>query len=318
MRSSPGPAVRVDDLRVAFSSRHSSVEALRGLSLTAERGEITTILGTNGAGKSTLLNVLHGLVSPTSGSAEVLGTDVTASSPELRARVGVMLQETGLPPASRPLPFLRHLSRFYASPRPVDELARSLGIDEFAGTQIRRLSGGQRQRVALAAAVVGRPELCMLDEPSAGLDPISRETVVEFVEGLRAEGTSVVLTTHLLDDAERLSDTVHIMSRGEVRQSGTVEELVAGSSSRTLRLTAHPDAERAVAALLEAARRRGLEVQEERTPRSHSVVVTGDVPREVLDLASACGRTPEEPPVSLSLTHANLTDIFFQTAREDA
>lgn len=318
MTDSDSLAVLVDDLRVDFTSRHSTVSALRGASLTARPGEITTILGTNGAGKSTLLKVLQGLQSPTSGRAEVLGQDVTQTSPEHRARVGVMLQETGLPPAARPLDFLRHVARFYRAPRTVDELAARLGIDEFAGTSIRRLSGGQRQRVALAAAVIGRPDLCMLDEPSAGLDPVSRVMVTEFIESLRAEGTSILLTTHLLDDAERLSDRVHILSRGVVRQSGTIDELVSSTSARTLQVTAHPDAAEPFAAVERAVLAAGLQPEIRRSPRALHLSVQGEIDAALLRLASACGADDDAPPVSLSLTQANLTDIFFQAAREDS
>jgi ABC-2 type transport system ATP-binding protein len=315
--ASDGPALETRDLRVTFSGRHSSVEALKGVDLTAERGQITTILGTNGAGKSTLLRVLQGLQQPTSGTAFVLGDDVRQSSAEHRARVGVMLQEGGLPPAARPGEFLRHVARFYAAPLPVAQLASSLGIDEFAGTAIRRLSGGQRQRVALAAAVVGRPDLVMLDEPSAGLDPVSRVMVTEFIERLRDEGTSVILTTHLLDDAERLSDYVHILSRGIVRQSGTLDELASSSDGQTLAFAVLPEARPAVDAWCAAALADGLRVELDEAPHRLQVHAHGAVTTHHVATAAACGPAGA-PPLSLSLTQANLTDIFFQTTQEEA
>ncbi len=314
---SADPALETRALRVSFTGRHSSVEALKGVDLTADRGRITTILGTNGAGKSTLLRVLQGLQRPTAGSAFVLGEDVTRSSAEHRARVGVMLQEGGLPPAAKPLEFLRHVSRFYAHPRSVDAVAAELGIDEFARTSLRRLSGGQKQRVALAAAVIGRPELVMLDEPSAGLDPVSRVMVTEFIERLRDEGTSIILTTHLLDDAERLSDYVHILSRGVVRQSGTLDELASSSHGQTLTIATLPDAREALDAWCLRAAADGLTLEREETPRRLQVRAHGAVSRAHLEAAAGCG-SAGAPPLSLSLTQANLTDIFFQTTREDS
>ncbi|GAA1348685.1 ABC transporter ATP-binding protein [Falsarthrobacter nasiphocae] len=318
MQQNSEPAVATEGLVVEFASRRSRVRALDGVTLSAQRGLVTTILGTNGAGKSTLLRVLQGLLAPTEGRAETLGRSVTARTAEDRARVGVMLQESGLPPAARPKDFLPHLARFYAHPRAPQELEARLGIDEFRHTPIRRLSGGQRQRVALAAAVIGRPELCMLDEPSAGLDPVSRTMVVEFIESLRDEGTSIILTTHLLDDAERLSDTVHILSRGRVRRSGTLEELTSSSSSRTLSLTASPAAAPAVERLRAAAAAEGLEVTMTTTPRTLRFNAHGHVSPALVRLAADCGASPGEPPVSLSVTQADLTDLFFQTAQEDA
>src|SRR5690606_30625447 len=142
-----------------------------------EPGEVTVVLGPNGAGKSTAVEIAEGLQRPDSGTVEVLGRDPWRAPAEHRARGGVMLQDGGLPPWARPRRLLTHLSRMYAEPLPVPELTARLGIDDFEGTAVRRLSGGQRQRVALAAALVGRPEVLLLDEPSAGLDPHVRRDV---------------------------------------------------------------------------------------------------------------------------------------------
>ena len=141
-----------------------------------------------------------------------------------------MLQDGGLPNAARPLALLRHLSRLYAAPRTVDGLASRLGIDRFADTPVRRLSGGQRQRVALAAALVGNPDVVFLDEPSAGLDPHARLDVWDLVRGVAEDGTAVVLTTHSFEEAERIADEIVIVAAGRVVAHGTLAEITAGQS----------------------------------------------------------------------------------------
>lgn len=160
----------------------------------------------------------------------VLGLDPVTDAVRLRPRVGVMLQDGGLPTGVRALEMLRHVAAMYAAPRDVGELAERLGLHAFARTTVRRLSGGQRQRLALAAAVVGRPEVVFLDEPSAGMDPQSRHAVWDLVRELRADGVAVVLTTHLMDEAEDLADRVHVVDHGRVIASGSVPELLAADA----------------------------------------------------------------------------------------
>ncbi|HZL03026.1 MAG TPA: ABC transporter ATP-binding protein, partial [Cellulomonas sp.] len=161
-------------------------------------------------------------------------TDARALSP----RVGVMLQDGGLPTGVRALEMLQHVATMYAHPRDVADLTERLGLASFARTTVRRLSGGQRQRLALAIALVGRPELVFLDEPSAGLDPQSRHAVWDLVRELRGEGVAIVLTTHLMDEAESLADRVVVVDHGAVIAQGTVAELVAADDDRTLRFCA--------------------------------------------------------------------------------
>ena len=201
---------------------------------------MTTLLGTNGAGKSTTLACAQGLMEPEEGEVSLLGMTPWRAGAGLRARVGVMLQDGGLPPAQRPLSYLRHVAGLYAHPLPVGELAERLGLHEFARTPIRRLSGGQKQRVALAVALLPRPEVLFLDEPSAGLDPQSRRVVFEIIEEQRDAGRAVVLTTHLLEDAERLSDTVYVMDRGRTIAHGSVAELVGEGAPADLTVTFAP------------------------------------------------------------------------------
>ncbi|MBD7994090.1 ABC transporter ATP-binding protein [Arthrobacter sp. Sa2CUA1] len=206
------------------------LRVLAGVDFTARRGQVTALLGANGAGKTTTLECAQGLQPIDGGEVRLLGRSPYGAGADLRARVGVMLQDGGLPPSARPVALLRHVARMYAAPRDVDSLVDRLGIGSFANTSIRRLSGGQRQRVALAAALVGNPEVLFLDEPSAGLDPQSRQIVFELIQELRAENLGIILTTHLLDDAQKLADYVYIIDAGRTVARGTVAELTARTS----------------------------------------------------------------------------------------
>jgi ABC-2 type transport system ATP-binding protein len=216
--------LELDGVTKSFGDTH----ALQSLSLSAQRGAVTAILGPNGAGKTTLMEICEGLQNADDGLVRVLGLDPRRDAAQLRPRVGVMVQDGGLPIMARPLELLRHIARMYAAPRNVDELVDLLGLDAFARTSVRRLSGGQRQRLALAIALVGRPDLVFLDEPSAGLDPQARLVVWDLIEGLRADGVSVILSTHLMDEAARLADHVAIIDHGAVLAQGTVAELIEG------------------------------------------------------------------------------------------
>ncbi|KGM12228.1 ABC transporter ATP-binding protein [Cellulomonas carbonis] len=238
MPTSPD-AVRVDGL----VKRYGRVEAVRGLDLVARPGAVTAVLGPNGAGKTTTVECCEGLRSPDGGTVRVLGLDPVADARALRPRVGVMLQDGGLPSTVPAGEVLRHVASMYARPRPLDELGDRLGLGSFARTQVRRLSGGQRQRLALAAAVVGRPEVAFLDEPSAGLDPQSRIAVWDLVRELRDDGTAIVLTTHQMAEAEQLADHVVVVDGGRAVAAGTPGGLVGGAgqtTAGTLRLTVVP------------------------------------------------------------------------------
>ena len=218
----PGDAaVEADGLIKSFGS----VSALAGMTWAAYAGQITTVLGPNGAGKTTCMEVLAGLQRPDGGSARVLGADPWQAPAEHRARVGVMLQDGGLPNGAKPVTLLRHLASLYAAPLDVASLAERLGITGFAGTTVRRLSGGQRQRVGLAAALVGRPDVLFLDEPTAGLDPHARLDVYDLVRGERDRGACVVVTTHSFEEAEELADLVVVVLDGRVRGAGTLADI---------------------------------------------------------------------------------------------
>jgi ABC-2 type transport system ATP-binding protein len=223
-------AVALDDVRRAFGPVH----ALDGLTWTAPAGRITAVLGPNGAGKTTAIECAVGLQRPDAGTVRVLGADPATADADHRARVGVMLQSGGLPNGTKPVRLLRHLAELYAAPADVDEVAGRLGVTDFAGTTVRRLSGGQKQRLALAAALLGRPEVLFLDEPAAGLDPHGRLDVWDIITEQREAGRSVVVTTHSFDEAERLADHLVIMNAGRTVAEGPLAEVTSGTSLEEL------------------------------------------------------------------------------------
>jgi ABC-2 type transport system ATP-binding protein len=228
------PAVEIGSL----VKRYRDVTAVAGLSLRAERGQVTAILGPNGAGKTTTIETCEGYRKADDGIVRVLGLDPVADARELRSRVGVMLQSGGVPTAARALEYLRVMASFYARPLDPAALLATLGLTGSARTPYKQLSGGQQQRLGLAAAVVGRPDLVFLDEPTAGLDPQARHATWELIEGLRAGGTSVILATHYMEEAERLADQVVIVDHGQVVASGSPAQLTG--SDGQLRFRAEP------------------------------------------------------------------------------
>ncbi len=227
-----GTALRVDGLVKRYGGR----AVVDGLSFTARTGTVLALLGPNGAGKSTTIEICEGFRTADEGSVQVLGC--APDAPGLRPRVGVMPQTGGAYPGLRCGEMLRLVASFAATPLDPDDLLERLGLVDVARTSYRRLSGGQQQRLSLALAVVGRPELVFLDEPTAGLDPQARRATWELIEALRSDGVTIVLTTHLLDEAEQLADDVVIVDAGRVVATGTVAELTDGGSAGQLRFFA--------------------------------------------------------------------------------
>lgn len=216
------PALQVDDLVVRYGQR----VVVDQLSFEAQAGAVTAVLGPNGAGKTTTMECAEGLRTPTGGSISVLGHP--PGSAAARSATGVMLQDGGLPQSRTTAQVLDLAASVYgAGARRAAELTDLLDLGAVLRTPVRRLSGGQRQRLAFAVAIVGKPRLAFLDEPSAGLDPHARTRVWDVVRSLREAGTAVVLTTHLLTEAESLADVVHIVADGKLRASGSPRELVA-------------------------------------------------------------------------------------------
>jgi ABC-2 type transport system ATP-binding protein len=223
--TSPVAALVVDRLSVTLGGR----PVLDGLSLSAAPGRLTAVLGPNGAGKTTLIRCCTGLLPASSGAVTVLGRP--AGSAEVAARVGLMPQSTAAWSGIRAVELLRYLAGLYAHPHDVDALVSRCGISSFARTPYRRLSGGQQQAVNLAGALIGRPELVFLDEPTAGMDPHARRATWALLEELRAADVAIVLTTHAMDEAQALADQVYIVDAGRVTVAGTVGELTAGDRS---------------------------------------------------------------------------------------
>jgi len=229
-------AVEVQDVVV----RYGDVVAVDGVSLTVPRGAILALLGNNGAGKTSLLQVCEGFRGPDAGAVRVLGLDPIADHDALMPRLGIMLQSGGVYPWATAGDILRLFASFAAHPLDTDMLLDRLGLRKLARTTFRRLSGGEQQRLSLAVALVGRPELVFLDEPTAGMDVGARRTTWELVESLRADGVSVLLTTHLLDEAESLADRVVIIDNGVVAATGTPAELTAAAGIDLLQVRADP------------------------------------------------------------------------------
>jgi ABC-2 type transport system ATP-binding protein len=233
------PAVDVRDLVVRYGTR----PAVAGLTFSAAAAQVTALVGPNGAGKTSTVEVCVGLRRANAGTVKVLGEQLRAAGPSsgLRARVGVMLQDGGLYSGARPLELVRHVAALHPRRLEPAALLERLGVDPSTRTTIRRMSGGEQRRVAAAAALVGAPELVFLDEPTAGLDAIARRGFHDLVRELVAGGTTVVLTTHIMDDVERLADHVVIVAGGRVLRDGAVTDLVGDDESITFRGPLHAD-----------------------------------------------------------------------------
>ncbi len=223
------PARRLVDVRGAVK-RFGNVTAVDGLDFHVDQGEIVSLLGPNGAGKTTTIEMCEGFQSPDQGKVNIFGLDPVAHSDEVRSRIGVMLQGGGAYPGIRVREMLQLVASYSADPLDPAWLLQTVGLERHASTPYRRLSGGQQQRLSLACALVGRPELIFLDEPTAGLDTQSRLAVWDLIRSLKRDGVAGVLTTHLLDEAEELSDRVVIIDRGQVVAAGTPAQLSAASA----------------------------------------------------------------------------------------
>jgi ABC-2 type transport system ATP-binding protein len=217
------PVIRVRDLR----KHYGDVRAVDGVSFEVGRGEIFGLLGPNGAGKTTTVEMLEGLRVPDGGELTVLGVDAARYPDRIKPRIGVQLQTAALYPQLTVIEVVRLFASFYPRSLPAEDVLAALDLGEKRDAQTKNLSGGQRQRLSVALAMVNDPELVFLDEPTTGMDPAARRALWELVRGLQAQGRTVLLTTHYMEEAETLCDRVAIMDHGKIREEGTVDELVS-------------------------------------------------------------------------------------------
>jgi ABC-2 type transport system ATP-binding protein len=298
--------VSVDHLRV----RYGDTLAVDDVSLSINRGEIFGILGPNGAGKTTTVEAIGGLRRPDGGSVSVLGLDALRDRPELRQRVGIQLQASELPDKLRVGEALELFASFYDDPADPDRLLRLLGLEAKRNDRFAHLSGGQRQRLSIALALVGRPELAILDELTTGLDPQSRRETWKLIEGIRDEGVTVILVTHFMEEAERLCDRLALLHHGRVITIDTPAAVAAGSTGHQ-RISFRPSGVVDVARLRELPDVRDVVRHADR----FTVEGTGDLVAAVMEALVGDGVVPRETRIEQS----TLDDAFVAlTADADA
>ena len=291
--------------------RYGPVTAVDGLTLTAGAGQVTAVLGPNGAGKTTTIEVCEGYRRIDSGTVRILGLDPMRAA-ALRPRVGVMLQSGGIPPAVPALEYLKTLSRFHVKPHDTAWLLDIVGLTAHARTPYKRLSGGQQQRLSLAAAVLGRPELVFLDEPTAGMDPQARHATWDLVTALRDDGVGVILTTHFMEEAERLADHVVIIDHGRAVADGSPVALTG--SAGQLRFRAEPDLD--IDSLLTALPA-GSAAKESPAGRYLIEVPGGTVQPALLAAVTAWCADRGVLPSSLQIESRTLEDVFLELTGRD-
>ncbi|HEY3633279.1 MAG TPA: ABC transporter ATP-binding protein [Jatrophihabitantaceae bacterium] len=303
---SAAPAVEVVDLVKRYGAR----TAVDGLSLTVERGTLLALLGPNGAGKTTTVEICEGFRRADAGTVRVLG--LPPQAPELRPRIGVMLQDgVGGYREARARELLDLFAAYATNPVGPAELLGLVGLTDVADTPIKRLSGGQQQRLSLALALVARPELVFLDEPTAAMDPQARRVTWELIRQLRADGVSVVLTTHFLDEAEELADQVAVIDAGRLVASGTPAELTRSGAEGQIRFRATEGLR--LASLVDAlpVGTHALEASPGR------YVVTGDVNPQLLAAVTAWCAGQGVLAEELTVERRSLEDVFLELTGRD-
>ena len=293
-----------------FTKSYGSLRVVDQLSLSVQRGEVFALLGPNGAGKTTTIETLEGYRKSDQGSVRVLGFDPIHQAQSLKPQIGVMLQQDGLYPGLTAREVLRLFADYYRRPQNADALLERVGLHSASKTRYRRLSGGQRRRLALAVALIGNPRLVFLDEPTAGMDPQARLATWEIIRDLKRAGTTVLLTTHLMDEAERLADRVAIIDHGRLvaldtpggltgTQNATIVRFVAAAGLDCTQLATLPSADKA----------------EEIRPGSY-LLETADAPALVAEL-SAWLRDHQITLTELRVGHGSLEDLFLKLTGTD-
>jgi ABC-2 type transport system ATP-binding protein len=234
---SSAPAIEVSGLTMSYAGR----PVLKDVTFEVRRGEVFCLLGPNGAGKTTTVEILEGFRQRTGGTVRVLGLDPAAQPTRLRERLGIVLQECGFPRQAKVAELIGIWRGYYPNPRPLEELLGVVELDSHRNAQVRKLSGGQRRRLDLALALAGDPDVVFLDEPTTGFDPESRRRCWAAIENLRALGKTILLTTHYLDEAERLADRVAILQNGEIQVCGRVREVARQAGVPTLISFIYPE-----------------------------------------------------------------------------
>jgi ABC-2 type transport system ATP-binding protein len=280
--ASTQPAIEVRDLRKSYGE----LDAVRGIDFQVARGEIYGLLGPNGAGKTSTVEILEGYRRRSSGEVSVLGFDPGQRTRELRARVGIVLQSSGIYSHATVGEVVAHFASFYPHPRDVDEVIELAGLSEKRDERTRTLSGGQRRRLDLALALIGDPELIFLDEPTTGFDPAARRGAWQTIRSLRELGKTVLLTTHYLDEAQELADRVAIIKGGRILAEGSPSELGVGGGSRYRVAYANGDGE--------------------------PTVIETDDPTRLLHELTGAALERGEPLRALSVTRPSLEDVYLE------
>jgi ABC-2 type transport system ATP-binding protein len=294
------PAVEVRGLRKAYGT----VQALDGLDLTVNRGEVLAVLGPNGAGKTTMVEILEGHRRADAGDVRVLGHDPAQRERAFLSRIGIVLQEGGLDPNITVREAVELYSAAYPHPRPAAEVLELVGLGDRAALRANTLSGGQRRRLDLALGIAGDPELIFLDEPTTGFDPAARRQSWELISSLRSLGTTILLTTHYMEEAQHLADRVVVVARGRVIAEGTPDTLGRdGHAVVSFRMPVHHD---------------GLPLPADARVERDAVSFTTSTPTRVLAplLAWAAGRGMELE--NLSVARPSLEDVYLQLTEESA
>jgi len=288
-----------------FSKSYGTNRVVNALSFTVHYGEIFAMLGPNGAGKTTTVETLEGYRKPDQGTIRVLGLDPIREGARLKPQIGVMLQQDGLYPALTAREVLSLFAGYYEHPQAVDELLEKVGLTTAAKTRCRRLSGGQKRRLALAVALVGNPSLIFMDEPTAGMDPQARLTTWEIVRELKQQGVTILLTTHLMDEAERLADRVAIIDHGQLVALDTPANLTGVQNATVIRFVAP--------AGLDCAQIEALpSVKSAREIRPGSYLLEADnVPAALADLTTWL-RDQHITLSELRVGHGSLEDLFLR------
>ena len=290
-------AIEVRDLKKSYGD----LKAVRGIDFAINRGEVFALLGPNGAGKTTIMEILEGYIQRTSGDVSVLGYDPDSSPEDLRSRVGIVLQETGVDLYLKVGEIIKQFSGFYQNPKPIHEILDVTGLKEQRDIRIRKLSGGQRRRLDMALGIVGDPELLFLDEPTTGLDPYARRNTWNMIASLRELGKTILLTTHYMDEAEVLADKIALLNAGIIEAEGTLEELRTYKKATTIKFELDDAINRMPVEISKLANVIGNEVKlETTTPMSSLAILASWALNEEIELRG------------LSVQQQSLDEIFIE------